>query len=453
MDFEVVFLEKYIEMVSKYKNLIHDAFDFLWANPETGYREWKTHNFLKTEFEKLGYTVTEAGNIPGFIVDIDTGKKGPTIAVFSEMDGLIVTEHPDSDKQTGAVHSCGHCTQTAALLGLAAALKEDGALDGLCGKIRLVVVPAEEGIEMEYRQNLIEDGVIKYTSGKVEFLHRGLLDGFDMSFMNHVDVDDVHAGSMNGGSNGLLGKIITFKGVASHAGGSPHKGINALYAANLALSAINALRETFQDHKHIRVHPIITNGGDSVNAIPDRVTMETFVRGADMDAVIEANVKINRAIAASAAAMGCKVTIKDNPGSWPRWNDRVMMPVYKQAMDKVLDTVDCGPERWNAGCSDMGDMASLMPTIQGYVGGARGTEHGKDYEIYDVDTACVDSAKVMFLALRLFLENNGEMAYNSINAYKPYFKNRHDYFAFKNSITREYDAVEYSQDGKVILTI
>lgn len=446
-------MKYYIECVDKHKERIINTFSYIWKNPETGYKEWKTHKYLKEQFEDLGYTVKEAGNIPGFTAEVDTGKSGPTIGIFAELDGLIIPEHPESDRETGAVHACGHCAQSAALIGIAAALKEPNVLDGLCGKIRLIAVPAEEGIENEFRQKLKNDGIIKYSSGKVEFLYRGLLNGVDMSFMIHADVDDSHAGSMNGGSNGLLAKNITFEGLSSHAGGSPHKGINALYAANLALSAINALRETFEDQKHIRVHPIITHGGDSVNAIPDKVSMETFVRGADMNAVIEANKKINRAIAAGAASIGANVHITDDPGSWPRWNDRTMMPVFKTAMETVLTKVDCGPERWNAGCSDMGDMNSLMPTIHGYIGGAKGTEHGKDYCIFDPETACVDSAKVQIVALRLFLENNAEKAWDCINRYDAFFKTRDEYFAFKDSITRDYEAVEYCENGKIVLNL
>ena len=401
-------MKQSVEQVQKHAERILRAFEYIWSNPETGYREWKTHRYLKAEFESLGYTVTEAGNIPGFITEIDTGVAGPTIAVFGEMDGLLIPDHPESDPETGAVHACGHACQTAALLGLAAALREPHALDGLCGKIRLVVVPAEEGIEADFRDGLCRDGVIRYTSGKVEFLYRGLLDNVDMAFMIHADVDASHAGSMNGGSNGLIRKKVVFTGKAAHAGGAPHKGINALYAANLTLNAINALRETFEDNKHIRVHPILTNGGDSVNVIPDRVCMETFVRGANMDDVVEVNVKINRAIAASAAAMGATAHITDDCGTWPRWTDRVMMPVFKQAMEQVLTTVDCGMERWGTGCSDMGDVGSLMPTIHGSIGGACGTEHGKDFRVFDPETACVDSAKVQFLALRLFLQNGAE---------------------------------------------
>lgn len=439
--------------VEKQRDLIISTFEYIWKHPETGYREWETHRYLKEVFESLGYEVTETDGIPGFYAEADTGKDGPTIIIFAEMDALVVPSHPEANPETGAVHACGHCTQTAAIVGIAAALKEDGIMDGLCGKVRMVVVPAEEGIESEFRSDLVKKGVIRYTSGKVEFLYRGMLDGGDMAFMIHADVAGKHHGSMNGGSNGLIAKYACFEGVSAHAGGLPHKGINALYAANNALNTINALRETFEDSQHIRVHPIVSCGDTSVNVIPDRVTLETFVRGATMDAIVQANRKINRAIAASAAGMGAKVHISDTQSMWPRWNDRVMMPVFRSAMEEVLEDVNCGPERWNAGCSDMGDMASIMPTIQAYVGGANGTEHGNNYTITDVDTACVDSAKIQLVAIKLFLENGAEKAKQAIEAYKPYFRNKEEYFAYIDRILKEYDAVKYEEDGTVTLDV
>ena len=170
-----------------------------------------------------------------------------------------------------------------------------------------------------------------------------------------------------------------------------------------------------------------------------------------MDAVLAANKKVNRAIAASAAAMGAKVHISDDAGSWPRWNDRVMMPVFKQAMEEVLTSVDCDPDRWNAGCSDMGDMASLMPTIQAYVSGACGTEHGVDYRIWDPDSACVDPAKIQLIALKLLLENDAAKAREVVSSYHPYFKSRAEYFAYKDRINQNYDAVAYDEKGNVTL--
>ncbi len=446
-------MEKYLKIIEKYEQIVLDGFNYIWSNPETGYREWKTHKYMKDVFEALGYTLNEMGNIPGFWTDVDTGKEGPTLAIFAEMDGLLVPTHPESDKETGAVHSCGHCMQTAALLGLAAALKEPEVLEGLSGRIRLIAVPAEEGVELEFRKSLVDSGVIKSKSGKIEFIHRGVLDGVDLSFMMHSSTArPVDCAYLNSGSNGLMSKLVTFHGVSAHAA-LAKDGVNALYAATTALSAINALRETFIDEDHIRVHPIISKGGSSVNAIPDEVKLESYVRGANMDAIVAANRKVNRAIAASAASIGAKVTITDMQGSWPRWNDRVMVETFREAMGAVVEKVIINLDDWNAGCSDMGDMASLMPTIHGYVGGAIGTEHGSDYLFTDPKTTCMNAAKIELLATILLLQNGAEKAKEAVAKYTPYFKSKEEYIEYQSKIARTYEAVEYKENGDVVLKI
>ena len=147
---------KLLEAVEKHRALILDAERYIWAHPETGYREKMTSAYLEEKFSALGYTLTRAEDIPGFYTVIDTGREGPEVMILGEMDSLICPTHKEADKATGFVHACGHHAQCAALLGIAAALKEEGALDGLSGKIRLCAVPAEELIEIEYRNTLIE---------------------------------------------------------------------------------------------------------------------------------------------------------------------------------------------------------------------------------------------------------------------------------------------------------
>ena len=56
--------------LEKYKDSVLETERYIWNNPETGFKEWKTHAHLKEKYEALGYTVREAGNIPGFYVDI-----------------------------------------------------------------------------------------------------------------------------------------------------------------------------------------------------------------------------------------------------------------------------------------------------------------------------------------------------------------------------------------------
>ena len=155
------------EIVAGQRDLMFAAERHIWKHPETGYREWKTHEYLAGEFKKLGYELTEAGNIPGFYTDLDTGRPGPKLLIMGELDSLIVATHPECDPETGFVHACGHHAQSAALLGIAAALKQPGALDGMSGSIRLMAVPAEELIEIGYRASLREKGIIKYFGGKV----------------------------------------------------------------------------------------------------------------------------------------------------------------------------------------------------------------------------------------------------------------------------------------------
>ena len=444
----------HIQNVEKFRQLTMDAFDYIWANPETGYREWKAHKYLLDAFTALGYNLVAAGNIPGFYTDLDTSRPGPTVLVMGELDSLIVAAHPAADPRTGAVHACGHCAQAAALLGLAAALKEPGALDGLSGRIRLMAVPAEELIEIEYREQLRKDGIISYFGGKPEFMRRGMMDGVDMAMMIHTTTNlPPHHGYLEAGSNGCISKKITFTGRSAHAGGAPHQGINALYAANQALSAINALRETFQDSAHVRVHPIITCGGAVVNAIPDRVTVESYVRGKTTDDIQETNRKVNRALAASAAALGAGVTLCDRPGYAPCINDPAFLQLAREAMECCLETVVFEPNGWDMGSTDMGDVSCVMPIIHPYMGGACGLAHGDDYSFTDAAANCLDTAKSHALILELLLSNSAARAKEIIDGFTPRFPSIPAYLAYMDSLVLDRDAVRYDEEGNVLLNL
>ena len=443
--------EKIFANVDKHRQLILDAERYIWNNPETGYREWKTHKYLAEKFRELGYDIVEAGNIPGFYTDIDTGKEGPTLMILGEMDSLIVHDHPECDKETGAVHSCGHHAQSAALLGIAAALSEEGALEGLCGRIRLCAVPAEEGIEVEFRKELKKQGVIKSITGKGEIIRRGWCDGVDLAFMVHTSsTPQIYC---RAGSNGCIVKTVTYKGVSAHAGGSPYRGINALYAANVGMTAINALRETFRDTDQIRVHPIITAGGTVVNAIPETVKLESYVRGATTEAIERENKKVNRAIAASAAALGARVTIDDELAYAPLNNDPGMYELLKEvAVETVGEENTSFSNIRGSGCTDMGDISLIIPSIHPYVGGAKGTSHGADYYITDPETACVTSAKFQIMFADALLSNNAEKGKKIMAEFKPTFGSVKEYIDFSDSLSVERDTVTYNEDGTITLS-
>ncbi|MBQ3865347.1 MAG: amidohydrolase, partial [Clostridia bacterium] len=435
--------------IEEKKQTVLDAERYIWKHPEAGYKEWKTHAYLKEQFEKLGYTVTELGNIPGFYADVETGRPGPRIAVFGELDALIIPGHPESDPETGCVHACGHNCQTAGLLGVAIALKAPGALDGLSGSVRLIAVPAEECIDTDFREDLRAKGIIHYLGGKLELIYRGVLNDVDMAMMVHAT--SKHVFSCEDGSNGFIVKKATFVGLSAHAGGSPHKGHNALYAATCAINAANALRETFRDADHIRFHPIITAGGSVVNAIPDHVVVDSYIRGATMEAILNANEKINRAFAGAAASMGCRVILEDQHGYAPRYNDPGLMEVFREAGSLFLDPDKIEMGGWGAGSSDMGDVSTLMPAVHPNIGGVIGSGHGTDYFVNDPEMATVTSAKIQVCALAALLRDGASRALKILADKKVTYASREEYLAAVDSLTARYDAVQYGDDGSVKL--
>ena len=441
-----------MKSVEANRDLMLAAERHIWANPETGYREWKTTEYLEKEYEKLGYTLVKAGNIPGFYTDIDTGRPGPKICIMGEMDSLLVSDHPECDKETGAVHAFCHHAQSASLLGVAATLKMPGVLDNWCGSIRLMAVPAEELIEIGYREELRKKGIIKYFGGKVEFLYRGYYDGVDIAYMVHQGNLPVKGMKFAPGNNGCITKNINYIGKASHAGGAPHLGINALYAANLGLQAVNSLRETFKDNDHIRFHPIITSGGGAVNTIPHDVKVESYVRGATIEAITEANDKINRALAGTAAAMGANVMLSDRPGYLPLNNNKDLTEISVNLMKELIGEENVLVSNdWGTGCTDMGDISSVMPAIHPHVGGASGTGHGNDYQISDPDCAVVLSTKYLVALTDALLSNGAEKANEVIKNAKVLYPDKKDFFAQIDKIFMDKAAVTPTEDGKLVL--
>ncbi len=434
-------------------DLILAAERHIWANPETGFREVKTTAYLLNIFRDLGYTPVEASGITGFYADLDTGRPGPTIAVMGELDSLICRNHPDADPVTGAVHACGHNAQCATLVGVAAAMRNPGALDGLCGKIRFMAVPAEELIELGFREGLREQGIIEFFGGKMEFVRRGCFDGVDMAMMIHTGgLGEGKLLSINRGHNGCVTKQAIFSGKAAHAGGAPHHGINALYAATCAINAANALRETFTDAGQVRYHPIITEGGAAVNAIPERIVTEAYVRGADIATIRRYNRAVNRAVAASAAAMGAQVKLVDRLGYFPLNNDPLLADVMAEAMGELAGETSVGRSNHrSSGSTDAGDISSLMPMIHPSSAGAAGTAHGADYRIVDPYAACVKTAECIEAALGKLLANEGARARAIKAAYKPIFASKEAYYAAAAEFRLDLDAVTYHEDGGITL--
>ena len=443
--------KKYTELVDKHKQLILDTERYLWKHPQVGYKEWEATEYLVRQYEKMGFQVKTAEGIPGFIADLDTGRPGPKLALIGELDSLMCATHPEADKRTNAVHACGHHCQSSAVLGCAAALTEPGALDGLCGSIRFVGVPAEETIDLEFRAKLIKEGKIHFNAGKIEFLYRGLFDDVDMVAMVHAMHDDDHMFHLFKGGNGCINKHFEFEGKASHAGTEPWNGVNALYEANVGMTACNALRETFRDTQTMRFHPIITQAGVAANAIPDVAKMDAYTRAASFEEMKKLNERINRALAASAAALGGNVYIQDKPGKMPLHCDGTLFDTCRDIITDLFGAEQIRYISWSYGSTDLGDLSSLMPAIHPEAAGISGSMHGADFKVADPVRSCVNPAKLLCCLAYELLHDDAALGRKIVREFKPEFESKEAYFEAINRVAFSGRAVEYLDNGDVRL--
>ncbi len=441
----------HLEAIDKNKNLILETERYIWNNAETGYREIKTSKHLEEIFTRLGYKINKAENIPGFYCTVDTGRSGPEVLILAEMDSVICKNHPEANKETGAVHSCGHNTQCAALVGIAAALTKKEVLCTLSGKIKLCAVPAEELIETEYRKKLKDESKINFFTGKLEFLYRGYFDTSDIALMFHTTTSQEI--NIEKGTVGCLVKKIIYEGKSAHAGGNPWDGKNALYAANLGLSAINSIRETFKDSELIRVHPIMTSGGNTINAIPDIAIIESYVKGKSINSIKETNKKVNRALCGAALSLGNNISIYDTHGYSPLNNCVELCDIAEKAAEdlKILPVIRT--DNISPGSTDLGDLSQIMPSLHPYFPGAKGTTHGADYEIVNPTLACVSSAKYMMSIIRLLLGDNAVRAKRIVKNYKPNFKSKDEFLKFIDSMSADIRCIDYSNENNIHIKI
>ncbi len=394
----------------------------VWKNPEPGYREYHTSAMAVERLRQRGLSVREHLAMTGFRSDLDSGKPGPVVALLGEMDSLILPEHPDAHPETGAVHACGHHTHIAALIGAAIGLCEAGAVKDLSGKIALMGVPAEEGIEFPYRISLLKQGKIQFFSGKAQLVSEGIFADVDMALMNHVGAYYV------ADFNGHVKKQVTFLGKSSHAA-SPQNGINALNAANLALHAIALLRETFANDDRIRVHGIISEGGDAVNIVPNRVVLNYMLRADTLEKITALSCVFDRAVKHSALALGADIEIQTLPGSLPLNNDDVLCELFRNTVISLDPSAKVSVKAaFNQGCTDMGDLSQIMPALHAGVPGCSGGCHTANFQISDPESAYITNAKLLALYAVELLYGNAEKACR-IAARKPSMLSIPDYLA------------------------
>ncbi len=406
--------------IDAYADKIQELANDIAREPELGFKEVKTAAKVAAYMRDLGLEPETGLAINGVKARAKGAKEGPTAAVLGELDAVGCPDSCLADPLTGAAHACGHNLQIATMLGAATGIMKSGVMEHLAGDAVFFGVPAEEYIEIEYRKKLMEAGKIHFLSGKGQLIYEGAFDDIDMAMQMHADKNMPRPTvSIGDSSNGFVGKTVRYIGKTAHAADAPDEGVNALNAAMLGLMGINALRETFREKDVVRVHPIITKGGDFVNSVPADVRMELYVRAKTMEAIESTHTRVDAALKAGGDAVGAKTIVETLPGMLPLNCNKRMNELMVENSLIVNPDVDIKDAGHFSASTDMGDVSHLMPVIHPFIGGTNGLLHTADFHVEDFKAAVLLPAKAFAMMIVDLLYDDAKEAKSILADFKP----------------------------------
>ncbi|MBR4577272.1 MAG: M20 family metallopeptidase [Clostridia bacterium] len=304
------------------------------AKPETSNHEEFACALLSEQARKEGFEVTVdvAGHPTGFTGVYRSGKPGPVLAFLAEYDAL-----------PGLGHGCGHNLFGATSLLAAASLKQ--VIEEIGGEIRVYGTPGEEGGEN--------------GSAKGSFVREGFFRDVDAALCVHPGSDHhelTHA------EIACAPIRIEFRGKAAHVSSAPQDGINALDALVLVFNAIGLLRQQLPGD--VRIHGIVTKGGDAPNIIPDLTEGRFYVRASTVGRMMKVYHRLEEIVKGAALQTGCEGLLEpaqrnliDNVVPTPSFDE-----VYRKNLLSLGETVD--DRNFPLGSSDVGNVSQVIPVIQ-----------------------------------------------------------------------------------------
>lgn len=296
--------------------------DEIWENPELAWKEFIASKLQADFLEAEGFTITWdiAGINTAFIAEWGEGK--PIIGFVGEYDalpGLSQKNQPTPEPivEGGPGQGCGHNLLGTAAVASALAVKRWLASSKTKGVVRYYGCPAEEK-----------------GSGKVFMARAGAFDDLDAAFNFHpMDINSPCKGSCVG----VNSRFYRFHGTTAHAGGAPHQGRSALDAVELMNVGVNYLREHVKDD--VRIHYIITKGGEAPNIVPDLAETNYYIRAAQPDYLEKVTERVRKV--AQGAAMMTETNVEEiiEGGCSPLLNNHYLADLQYEAM-QIIGPID-----------------------------------------------------------------------------------------------------------------
>ncbi|MEC5423224.1 carboxypeptidase [Virgibacillus sp. C22-A2] len=386
----------------KQYDVIKDLATDIYHHPELGYKETRTKQIVIDHLKHVNPNIQfEEFSLTGFRTSLGDGSKDLHLAFIAELDAVYAPSHMYADKETGAAHNCGHYSQVGIALALYNHLFTTGAYKELNYRISFVFVPAEEYLDLDYRDNLMKEGKITHYGGKPEAMKLGVFDDVDMSICVHAIGGELSKRTVevNCDLAGFLYKKYTFKGKASHAGFDPFSGKNAYNMSTLFNTAVGLGRQQLDEAEHVRINPIVMDSDMSTNVVPNHIKVGTDLRTKTVDYLKKAAVKLDDAAKGSAIALQGEVDSHTQMGYLPFVQDRYLSTFAMEAFKENNEIPAITNDNFISAAGDIGDLSYMMPCIQIGYSGFTGTIHGDDF--IDIDPEFIYEIFPRYLAQTL----------------------------------------------------
>ncbi len=299
-------------------------------HPELGYAETQASAWLCDELARHGFDVQRPWpDVPtAFLAERSAAPSAsPRIAFLAEYDAL-----PDVG------HGCGHNligpAAVGAAIGAATALAQTG------GRVCVIGTPAEEFANQE--------------EGKVKLLRAGAFANLDAALMLHPHLyNQVMSGDL-----GFVACEWVFHGRPAHAAADPWNGLNALDGLLAAFNNVALLRQ--QLRPEVRVHGIITDGGQVPNIIPVRAAARWMVRAPDPVLLEQVYARVLDCARAGALASGTQVDIHHITTVYNTRINPTLNRLFVQNMEQLGSPVTQPPLQMG-GSTDFGNVSQVLP--------------------------------------------------------------------------------------------
>ena len=347
------------EQLTRWRHHLH-------RNPETGFNEKKTSDYIATILGAMGLQVQRGMGGTGVVASLKLGDGKGVIGLRSDMDALAITEAVEGrtyqSQTAGCMHACGHDGHMAMLLGAARLLIDRRDFNGT---VRFIFQPAEE-----------------HGRGAIAMMKDGLFERFPVDEIYGVhNMPGMPAGHIAMRSGGIMASednfVIRITGRGGHAA-RPHMAIDPLLLGAQVVVALQGIVSRSVDPAQSAVlscTEFITDG--LRNALPTHVTIKGDTRSyaPEVQALLERRMReICSGICAAHGAV-CEVEYTHEFAPTVNWPDCVEVALRAATAVAGKDRVDPDVAPMMVS-EDFGAFLKVVPGAFVFIGNGDGSSAG-----------------------------------------------------------------------------